>query len=291
MPDEGPPSAPSPDALVFQAVTFRAAGADAKAIDLLKQALAVRPDHLNAQIQLGATYLDQGKTWPALDVLNGAARQAPESDIILRLKALCHLQRNAPLLAVEEAREAVRIDPNDAINHTVLGRTLRQRGDFVGAEAALRRGVELAPRSAYTLVHLGYFLVNRKRIKDAVVVADDAGRAAPDDFGVMLLRGDVALRLGRADEARDFALWALSQRATNRDAIRLLVSVKAHKSWLLGLWWRLNSSLVLRLLLVAAMLPLGPLWIIAPIYLIAGRIIFARMLEHELRSVRLKPDF
>ena len=169
--------------------------------------------------------------------------------------------------------------------------TLRQRGDFVGAEAALRRGVELAPRSAYTLVHLGYFLVNRKRIKDAVVVADDAGRAAPDDFGVMLLRGDVALRLGRADEARDFALWALSQRATNRDAIRLLVSVKAHKSWLLGLWWRLNSSLVLRLLLVAAMLPLGPLWIIAPIYLIAGRIIFARMLEHELRSVRLKPDF
>jgi hypothetical protein len=139
-------------------------------------------------------------------------------------------------------------------------------------------------------VHLGYFLVNRRRFKEAAEVADEAGRIAPDDFGVILLRGDVALRLGKGDEARDFALWALSQKANHREAIRLLVSVKAHQSWWLGLWWRVNSNIWLRLLLVIATIPLG-IWFLTPLYLIGGRLIFEHMLAQELKTVTLKRGF
>ena len=153
----------------------------------------------------------------------------------------------------------MRLAPGDGITHTILGRVLDRQHDWAGAEAALRRGVELAPDSDYALVHLGYFLIRRRKIKEAALVAEDAARAAPDDFGVILLRGDVALRLGKAEEAKDFALWALSRRATHREAIRLLVSAKAHQSWWLGLWWRLNSNVWLRLLVVIASLPLGRL--------------------------------
>jgi Tfp pilus assembly protein PilF len=209
---------------------------------------------------------------------------------VRRLLALGYLQKQDRKRAKVEAEEAVRLDPSDGISHTILGRVLDRRQDWAGAEAALRRGAELTPESDYALVHLGYFLIRRRKFKEAALVADDAARVAPDDFGVLLLRGDVALRLGKADEAKDFALWALSQKANHREAIRLLVSVKAHQSWWLGLWWRMNANIWLRLLVVLATLPLG-IWFIAPIYLIAGRLIFDRMLAKELKTVKLKPGF
>ena len=223
-------------------------------------------------------------------MLAGAQTQAPNSAVVRRLFALCHLQRGSLKRARQDAEESVRLGPNDGVSHTVLGRILTRQQDFRGAEAAYRRGAELAPDTTYCLVHLGYFLMNRRRFKDAAEVADDAGRVAPDDFGVMLLRGDVALRLGKAEEARDFALWALSQKATNREAIRLLVSVKARQNWFLGLWWRLTANIWLRLLLVIAALPFG-LWFVPGLYLVVGRIIFDRMIKAELRTVKLKPSF
>ena len=283
-------SLPTPESLIRQALIFRQAGENAKAIDLLKEALAAQPDHLNAQIQLGATYLDQGKALPALQALSDALRQAPGSPIVRRLLALVHLQRGDLVKARIDADEAVRLSPGDGITHTVLGRVLDRKRDWAGAEAALRRGAELAPDSDYALVHLGYFLLRRRKIAAAALVAQDAGRAAPDDFGVLLLRGDVALRQGRASEAKDFALWALSQKASHRDAIRLLVSVKAHQSWWLGLWWRLNSNVWLRLLVVLASFPLG-VWFITPFYLIGGRLIFEHMLARELKTVKLRRGF
>ena len=284
------PSVPSPDALVHQALAYRAAGNEARAIELFKQALAAEPEHLNAQIQLGATYIDGGKTTLALDVLSSAARQAPNSAAVRRLVALCHLQKNALKIARAEAEEAVSLGPSDGISHTILGRVLARQQAWSAAEISLRRGAELAPHSTYSLVHLGYFLVNRRRIKDAAVVAEDAARVAPDDFSVLLLRGDVALRLGKAAEARDFALWALQQKATSREAIRLLVSVKARQSWWLGLWWRLNASYWLRIALFIPFIPFG-LWIIPMVYLVAGRALFTEMIKRELKTVTLKPGF
>ena len=283
-------SGPSPDALIRQALIFRGAGEAAKAIDLLKEALAADPTHLNAQIQLGATYIDQGKTKLALDTLAGAARQAPNSPIVRRLVALGQLQRGALPEARKEAEEAIRLFAADSISHTILGRILARQQHWREAEAELRRAVELQPDSDYALTNLGYFLLGRPKVAEAAEVADAAGRAAPDDFGVILLRGDVALRLGKAQEARDFALWALSLKANHREAIRLLVSVKAHQSWWLGLWWRLNSNIWLRLLIVFASFPLG-IWFITPIYLIAGRLIFEHMLARELKTVKLKRGF
>jgi len=284
------PRLPSPDSLVRQGLAFRAAGAEGRAIELFKQALAAQPDHLGAQVQLAAVYIDTGKASLAQDVLAGAQTQAPNSAVVRRLFALCHLQRGALKRARQDAEESVRLAPGDGVSHTVLGRILTRLQDFRGAEAAYRRGAELAPDTTYCLVHLGYFLMNRRRLKDAAEVADDAGRVAPDDFGVMLLRGDVALRLGKPAEARDFALWALSQKATNREAIRLLVSVKARQNWFLGLWWRLTANLWLRLLLVVASIPVG-LWFVPAIYLIVGRMVFDRMLKAELKTVKLKPSF
>ena len=124
---------PSPDALIRQALIFRGAGENAKAIDLLKEALAADPLHLNGQIQLGATYLDQGKTGLALDTLAGAARQAPSSPVVHRLVALGRLQQGALPEARKEAEEAIRLYAGDAISHTILGRIFAQQRNWADA--------------------------------------------------------------------------------------------------------------------------------------------------------------
>jgi Tfp pilus assembly protein PilF len=278
---------PSPDAFVRQALIYRRAGEVDKAIKLLEQALAAAPEHLDAQIQLGATYIDLGKASQARQVLNGAARSAPASPTVRRLLALAHLQSGDLISARREAEETVRLAPDDGVNHTILGRVLDRQRKWAPAEVALRRGVELAPHEPYALVHLGYFLIRRRRLAEAAVIAEDAGRAAPSDFGVQLLRGTTALWRGKTADAKDFALWALSQRPSNREAIRLLVSVKTRQSWWLGLWWRLNSNVWLRVLIVIASIPLN-LWFVTPIYLVAGRFIIERMVANELKTVKLK---
>jgi hypothetical protein len=68
------------------------------------------------------------------------------------------------------------------------------------------------------------------------------------------------------------------------------VSVKAHRSWWLGLWWRLNANIWLRVLIVIASIPLG-IWFLTPSYLIGGRLIFEHMLAQELKTVKLKRGF
>ena len=278
---------PSPDSFVRQALIFRREGENDRAIKLLEQALAAAPEHLDAQIQLGAIYLDLGKTSQARQLLKSAARCAPSSPIVRRLLAIGHLQTGDLYSAKQEAEEAVRLAPDDGVNHTILGRVLARRQSWAAAEAELRRGVELAPHSSYTLIHLGHFLVGRRRLAEAALVGEDAGREAPSDFDVLLLRGYIALRLGKAEQARDFALWALSQRPSNREAVRLLVSVKTRQSPWLGLWWRMNSNVWLRLLVVIASIPLG-LWFLTPIYLVAGHFIFERMIANELKTVKLR---
>src|SRR5580698_3584153 len=129
-----PVSQPTAESLIRQALIFRQAGENAKAIDLLKEALAAEPEHLNAQIQLGATYIDQGKTKLALDALLGASRQAPTSPVVHRLVALAYLQQGAFLAARGEAQEAVRLLPGDAISHTILGRILARQQNWKEAE-------------------------------------------------------------------------------------------------------------------------------------------------------------
>jgi tetratricopeptide (TPR) repeat protein len=284
------PAPPSPDALVRQALRYRNAGVDARAIDILKQALALDPEHLNAKLQLASIYLDQQQVGPAMATLAEADRQAPNSPIVRRLMALGRLQRRELRRARADADEAVRLGPQDGVSHTILGRVLTAQQRWKDADAELLRGVELAPDSAYALVHRGYFLLARRRVKEAAAVADEAGRAAPDDLGVMLLRGDAALRSGRDGEARDFALWALSQRPGSRHALRLLISVKTRQSWLLGLWWRMNMSVWLHAALVVALIPFG-LWFLPAIYLVIGRAIFDHMLKREVKTVELKPEF
>jgi putative PEP-CTERM system TPR-repeat lipoprotein len=103
--------------------------------------------------------------------------------------------------AAIELRNAVRDDPQNAGTRFDLARVELQLGDPVSAErdarAAALRGLE--PRKALPL--LGEALLAQNRAEDVLKELRPKGEDKALDAGVMVLRGEAALSLGRPDDA------------------------------------------------------------------------------------------
>jgi tetratricopeptide (TPR) repeat protein len=98
------------------------------AIEHFRRALAANPSLDEAREGLGIT-LTQAQRWAeALEILKPLARQKPQSFTVayacaLALKNTGHLPE-----AAEEARRALRLNPNSAEAHSLLSQTLAESG-------------------------------------------------------------------------------------------------------------------------------------------------------------------
>jgi tetratricopeptide (TPR) repeat protein len=266
---------------------------------MLKEALAADPQYSAAHALLSFTLAGRGQLRAALHVADDGVAAGP-SAFAFRAKAMALRKLKRHGAAVEAARAAVQQGPEDEFSAEALGLALEGAGRFREAEAAYRRAVELAPGDDRLRADLGRFLLRRKDLAGAERVAAEIDQSA--DFAtVLLLRGEIALRRHRSEEARDFALWLLSQDAANPAGLRLLTQVKASQSVWLALWWHYAlfmatkplwlrvAAFVPGLLLLAALL--GPAMLLAIIYLRVAPLVFARMLRRELQTVKLRKSF
>lgn len=293
-----------------------AQGDNHRALETLRQVLAIDPDHAVAHARL--------------------------STVLFRMKRL-HA-------ALYEAETAVGLSPEHPATHAALGLALMGHRRFADARRELTTVIEMAPEGAQ-----GYFLLStlssiegrrhetlellhqaleRDPDDPAIVTAlgdhwlgvgdlDAAGRAAqdalaldPGHVGALVLQGQVLLQRGDVGSAREHALWALSTEATDEGALALLAAVKARSSVWLGAWWRWNTwmqtlgqSRTVVVLLVAfvayrlgtlvaidvgyveAALALQLVWLLLCLYSWTAPSMFARMLGKELKSVSLRSDF
>jgi Tfp pilus assembly protein PilF len=275
------------------------AGNFAGAERLLGEALAEDPESAAAHALLSLTLYRQGKGRPALDAAKAAVALDPNANG-LRTMTLAQMLLGRTKDAIETARAACAADPEDELANLVLAMAYERAGKSRDAEAAYRRTVDMVPSNPGVRADFGRFLVRRKKLTEA-----EAQLAAIDPScdreSTLLLRGEIALRRGRTEEARDFALWVLAQDATNQSALRLLTQVKASRSVLLGVWWRYSMFVAtrprwLRLLVMipffCALLVIGHgLALLLFVYLALSSVAFARMVRQEVKTVALKKGF
>jgi tetratricopeptide (TPR) repeat protein len=286
------------------------------AIDLLRRALAIDPDHARAHAMLALALL-------------GARRLAGaeiECRLALALEGndpFCHYAAAAVLRAqrkLDEAWEhcelALHTDSTD-VDVYVLAAGIRDlRGEISEARALLVSALELEPAHAGALTRFARLELDAHRYEEAARYIDEALRARPDDLDAHVVAGFIDLVRGDDAGAEGHARFALTQDATDRDALQLWAAIKARRSWTLGLWWRLNAWVSLRseggqialligsfvvvqiaiILAAAADLPLvekvlewGWLAFCAYTWIAPG--LFKRMLERDLGSVVLDPEF
>lgn len=266
------------------------------------------------------------------------------------LLALALLSQKRVHAAEYEAREALRLEPDLLTGLQVLASVAMLRSRLKEAEEHTTRLLELAPEEPAlwrllaqlrdlqgrpkdrheallhalslnaadpdTLVDLGEEALERGNVMEAERRAREALALTPEHPDGLVLMGRVLLWQGHLSAAHEHAVWALRQNATNGAALRLLVGIKARRSWWMGLWWRFNtwmemlgptrSTLVLLVAYVLSRVatlgaedlgsPEGAravqwVWLALVVYSWVAPGLFQRMLRKELTEVRLKAGF
>ncbi len=116
-------------------------------------------------------------------------------------------------------RQAAEAAPTDADARKHLAETLWQRGELVAAIVEIDKARELEPKNPYTAVRAGEMHLAAGELKVAADCAQAAVTSAPTLAEPWLLRGKVAARQGRADDALADLHRALSLAPNSTDAL------------------------------------------------------------------------
>lgn len=128
------------------------------------------------------------KTIAAREVPKTLVAPPPQEPVVLpsRGEARRHLERGQVLYdggklheAITEWREAVRLAPDMAEAHHLLGLALQDRGDLAEAIVEFREALRLSPDDAMAYVHLARALENQGDVKEALVTYRKALQFVP----------------------------------------------------------------------------------------------------------------
>lgn len=286
------------------------------ALETLRRALGQDPDDAEAHALLSLVLLALKRPHAAGHEAGIALSLEPELPLVHTAAASVAMARRRFKDAEQHLTRLLELEPDDVGNLLLQARYFDLTGQKERKREALRRAIALAPDDPDTLVALGEDALERGDVKRAEQWARDALAARPEFQDGLVLMGQVYLRQGRIEDAREHALWALRQDATAEGALRLLSSIKARQSPLLGLWWRyamfmgslgegkgtlvlLGMFVVYRFATLAAK-DLGQptlssfiqlAWLAFAVYTWVGPSLFQRMVRQELDTVRLDPRF
>ena len=117
-------------------------------------------------------------------------------------------------------------DTTTAQEHTERGMQLAQSGVLKGAEAELRRAVELAPRDEPALSALGAILGMEQHLEESNVYLERALAIDPADFAACRNLGSNQFQLGQLKPAKENLERALRQKPADKTATLLLGMVE-----------------------------------------------------------------
>ncbi len=117
-------------------------------------------------------------------------------------------------LALETAGQSLMADDRDPSAHWSVGRALWLRGSFDQAVGELQQSVELSPNFALGHYTLAFVHCQSGDPTAAIAFADHSRRLSPFDpllFGMLASRAMALMRLGRLDEAAEWAVKAAAR--------------------------------------------------------------------------------
>ncbi|HLJ91555.1 MAG TPA: serine/threonine-protein kinase [Gemmataceae bacterium] len=141
-----------------------------------------------------------------------ALRILDEAETICGASAvLCYeRQRQAEALGLQEmaqaaARRRLELAPRTAWEHYALGRALLESGKLAEADALLQKAVELEPKGLWPRFYQGICAYRVGRYEDAVLAFTTCAALAPEDAGCLYNRALAYQAWGRLDRAlRDY---------------------------------------------------------------------------------------
>lgn len=204
---EVPRHAPS---LHFLGVLAMTAGKTKSAIDLIRKAIAAKPDYVEAYSNLGNALQQQGRTDRAIASYRKAIGIDPAYAVAHMNLGAVLLQRGDAAGAAGALDKALALEPDYPAAHRNLGAALKDLGEPDRAAAAYAKYLSVHPDDAEAVNDLGVILEAQGKLSDAIARYRKAAALTPAEAGPHL-------NLGRALEASgdpDGALASYRQAAS-----------------------------------------------------------------------------
>ncbi len=137
-----------------------------QALAAFQNAAALEPDNSGWQMALGGAYEQTGDLVAALEHYQRATTLSPDEAVVWQALAQFSLRNSVDLIGtgLPAARRLVELAKNDWQADDIAGQILFETGDLVGAEAVLKKALELDPTQAAPALHLGLvYLQNGNR--------------------------------------------------------------------------------------------------------------------------------
>lgn len=179
--------------------TLLQAGQPAKAAELFRRAIEIKPDAHLSYNHLGEAMLRTGHLSEAEKYFEHSIQlcrndPAPYNNMGNLMRVTGKTGR-----AIEFYRQALALSPHNAIVHSNLGTMMLQTGNVTEAIQAFQRAIALKPRFAKAHANLGFALLQANRVEDAeahLITATDIDRnlaAAQSTLGrILIARGEFA---------------------------------------------------------------------------------------------------
>lgn len=150
------------------------------AIDLIRRAIAIRPDVADFYSNLGVALRLAGRSGEAVPVYEKELSLRKQPNVVLLNNlgdALESAGRHEE--AAARFRQATVLDPNSADSFNNLGIALRRRNDLSGSLAAFQRAVQINPSYAGALSNVGEILRSMGRYDEAIAYLKRAVAITP----------------------------------------------------------------------------------------------------------------
>jgi tetratricopeptide (TPR) repeat protein len=213
----------------------------ANAIESLRRALSVDPDHSAAHALLALCLHDERRLLAAEHEARLALSLDADSGLAHYAVAMVALARRDFALAEEHLRHAIALQPEHTHSLLALARLYLLWHRPHEALPLLEKARELGPDDADTWAALADYYKSQRDFERAAQLASEGLKLNPENVDALLVMGEVLLQRGDTAGAREHALLVLRQNANHEGGIHLLTAVKARESVLLGLWWRFNA--------------------------------------------------
>jgi Flp pilus assembly protein TadD len=188
------------DALINLANALQHLGRSADAVAALKEAITFRPDFAPAWSNLSWVYREDGKFDLGIEAANKAIALAPKAAHPLVNLSICLTETRRFAEAADAARRAIALRSDFAEAHAALGGALRYLYEYDEAISALRRAVALRPDYAIGLNNLAIALADTDHLEEAIAVHRQAVAAGPAEDG---MRWNMSFSLLKAGHFRE----------------------------------------------------------------------------------------
>jgi tetratricopeptide (TPR) repeat protein len=196
------------DALHLLGVVAHQRGQHARAVELIGQALRVRPETAAFHLSIGEAYRAAGNLASAAEHGRYAVRLQPQNAGAHNNLGLALQQQGNADEAFVHFKVALEQRPQWPAPYLNVGQLLRDRGRRDEAVTAYREGVRLCPDSPHLHDALGQLLLQLGQADDAMLQCQEAVRLGPGWPEALVHLGEALAALGRRDEARSCYLRA-----------------------------------------------------------------------------------